>query len=259
MIDFNLLKAELASTAPDYQFYGFDTIDSTNSFLVGQSKTLLKPAICIAHRQTDGYGQRDRHWVSNAESLTFSMLSRIQVPLHQLDGFSQVIGLTLASVLSEFSSMPLTIKWPNDIYSEKGKVAGLLIESVKYDDHSCWLVVGVGINFSQVAVPKFKMTNPTDYVLFNAEGRGYSSEFLCTLVSRFSSVCEQFSAKYFADVRHQYYKYDYFNFDQEVIVYDTEHEFIGLYKGLSQLGEILIEVEGCMRVYRTGTVSIRAI
>ena len=52
-----------------------------------------------------------------------------------------MIGLHLIDALAESFDDKLSIKWPNDIYSDSGKVAGLLIESVKFDCDYCWFVV----------------------------------------------------------------------------------------------------------------------
>ncbi|GKT13083.1 MAG: BirA family transcriptional regulator, biotin operon repressor/biotin---[acetyl-CoA-carboxylase] ligase [Thiomicrorhabdus sp.] len=261
MFNFSELERLFYRQFPSLTFYGLSTVDSTNAFLKRACKSSLEPTICITHNQTDGYGQRSREWISNEESLTFSLLSKLSVPIHEIDGLSQCIGLCIANALSQISMKNLSIKWPNDIYSEIGKVAGLLIECVNYSKVDCWLVVGIGINFSDISLDnsaKTCSTSTADYIELSSESAAFT-DVLINIISNLNNLFACYNQQTFASRFQEYQKYDYFELEQEVIVYDTGQSIIGRYKGLSKRGELLFESSGSLSVYRSGEISVRSI
>ncbi|MCF6254564.1 MAG: biotin--[acetyl-CoA-carboxylase] ligase [Thiomicrorhabdus sp.] len=262
MVIFSELETFFKVSLPMYHFIALKQVDSTSAYLKKRSKTYLEPTFCIAAQQTQGYGQRQRQWLSNEDSLTFSLLCRFDVPLNELDGLSQMIALSLIDSLSDFFEDKLYLKWPNDIYSDSGKVAGLLIESVKYDDGSCWLVIGIGINTSFIELSSLNQKNsPPSIAAFlkKSSREGGENLFLLSLVTQLDRLSRNFNSTCFEKSLERYQKYDYFDLGQEVIVYDTGLSIYGRYKGLTQRGELLFESEGKLKTYRSGNVSIRAV
>ena len=261
MVVFAELKALFKTALPKYHFIALNHVNSTSTYLKNRAKEQLEPTFCITALQTDGYGQRQRQWLSNEDSLTFSVLCCFDTPLNELDGLSQMIGLSLVELLSSFFDDRLYLKWPNDIYSDSGKVAGLLIESVKYDEDSCWLVIGIGINTSFIELSRLNQKNflpPSISYLKKMSKEKEEVFFLLSLVVELDKLSQLFTVNSFANVLERYQKYDYFDLGQEVIVYDTGLSIYGRYKGLTQRGELLFESEGKLTVYRSGDVSIRA-
>ncbi len=259
MVVFSELGNLFLNKLPKYHFIALKEVDSTNAYLKEYARSSLGPAWCIAELQTAGYGQRQRSWISNEDSLTFSMLCHFGVGLHELDGLSQMVGLTLVEVLNRQFGKDFLIKWPNDIYLNSKKLAGLLIEAVKYDEASCWLVIGVGLNASSV------MNKEESDHCFEAAfleelcDEQQKNIFLLSLAARLDELSVSFKQNALGECLENYYKYDYFNLDQEIIVYDTERHIHGHYKGLTQSGELLFESKGSVRSYRSGYVSVRAV
>lgn len=261
MVVFDELKALFKTALPKYHFIALSHVNSTSRYLKRRAKESLESTFCITALQTDGYGQRQREWLSNEDSLTFSVLCYFDSSLNELDGLSQMVGLSLVESLSSFFDDRLYIKWPNDIYSDSGKVAGLLIESVKYDKDSCWLVIGVGINISFIDISKLNQQNPipfsASYLKKISKKKG-DMFFLLSFVEDLDKLSQSFTVNSFVNALERYQKYDYFDLGQEVIVYDTGLSIYGRYKGLTQRGELLFESEGKLITYRSGEVSIRA-
>ena len=125
-------------------------IDSTNTELMRRARAgQLEPILLVAERQTAGRGRLGRQWHSEAtnagatssavSSLTFSLA----LPLSPSDwsGLSLVVGLSVAQSLHP----DLRLKWPNDIWFQDRKLAGILIETASFDGIR-YAVVGVGIN-----------------------------------------------------------------------------------------------------------------
>jgi BirA family biotin operon repressor/biotin-[acetyl-CoA-carboxylase] ligase len=120
------------------------SIDSTNSELMRRAAEGDYSAIClVAQEQTAGRGRLGRAWLSDEHSLTFSL----GVPLAPQDwsGLSLLVGLSIAQSLHP----RIQIKWPNDLWVDSQKLAGILIETtaIKYAPATeRFAVIGIGIN-----------------------------------------------------------------------------------------------------------------
>ncbi|MFZ3128336.1 MAG: biotin--[acetyl-CoA-carboxylase] ligase, partial [Rhodoferax sp.] len=123
-------------------------IDSTNTELMRRARAgQLEPTLLVAERQSAGRGRLGRTWVSGEAStgalpsLTFSL----GLPLAPLDwsGLSLAVGLAVVESLHP----TLQLKWPNDVWLQDRKLAGILIETASVGD-ARYAVIGVGINIT---------------------------------------------------------------------------------------------------------------
>lgn len=263
MLDFSLLKSEFEQSIPDLGLFLFEELDSTNSYLKNSARQSLNKAFCLTRKQTAGYGQRQRQWYSKEGSWLFSLLIPIELPIHKCQGLSSVVGLSLLKSLRSKTADDLRIKWPNDLWNQSGKFAGVLIESVKVSNTRSWLVIGVGINFGEHT--GFKSLPAGKNVLEGKEYTFSELEFisdtpecvLVHLVNDLLSTLRKFERTGFSGFYADYKKHDKFQIGEAVIVYDSDSPIKGFYRGLNASGECLIEVGGEMKTYISGAVSIR--
>lgn len=104
--------------------------------------------ILLAETQTIGRGRRGAAWFSpSGESLTFSILVRPREPLALWPRLALAAGLAVAEAIESFNLQP-GIKWPNDVWLGKRKVAGILVEA-----GADFAVVGIGLNVNTTAFP----------------------------------------------------------------------------------------------------------
>ncbi len=127
---------------------------STNQYLTEclRKQTLKEGTVVFADFQTSGKGHAENHWESEAgKNLTFSVLLYPDFLEAQEQFFlSQLVSLALADVLKTIIS-GVSIKWPNDIYVDDKKIAGVLIENVLSGKHITSSVIGIGVNVNQTA------------------------------------------------------------------------------------------------------------
>jgi len=103
---------------------------------------------CIAREQTQGRGQFGRFWESQRDSSILFSVRRNFPQYHNLNGLSLAVGLAIVKVLEkECLVNGFKIKWPNDIYFENKKLAGVLLENQMQSGNQS-VVIGVGINYS---------------------------------------------------------------------------------------------------------------
>ncbi len=137
--------------SPWFQMLELDTTDSTNSYLKRyHAPAPRKVTLVTAEYQTAGRGSASNKWESAAgKNLLFSLLTypRI-VEAERMFVLSEIISMAVCDALNEF--VPgFRIKWPNDIYYQDSKVAGLLIENELEGKVIAKCIMGVGINVNQ--------------------------------------------------------------------------------------------------------------
>jgi len=104
------------------------------------------PLLVLADEQTAGRGRGSNRWWTGQGSLALSILldmreigiDRAQSPLMALAAAVAVVE-TVASVAP---SVRAGIHWPNDVYADRRKLAGILVEVPS----SRFCVVGIGVN-----------------------------------------------------------------------------------------------------------------
>ena len=125
---------------------------STNDFL---TQLLLKNKIkegsmVRADFQTKGKGQRSNSWESQrGKNLLFSFVLFPEIKLSDQFLLHIITSLSIYNVLKKIGLNNIKIKWPNDIYINKKKICGILIESQIFKKKIKRSVIGVGININQ--------------------------------------------------------------------------------------------------------------
>jgi BirA family biotin operon repressor/biotin-[acetyl-CoA-carboxylase] ligase len=126
--------------------------ESTNEFLQRRTETEEIPSgsIVLADFQTAGRGQTGNSWESEAgKNLTFSILLRpIEVPANRPFVISEMVSLSVKYTLDKYIP-DVSVKWPNDIYYQNKKIAGILIENAIMRGKISQSVMGIGININQ--------------------------------------------------------------------------------------------------------------
>lgn len=137
-----------------------DRLDSTNAEGARIAAGLTGPAWVLAREQTAGRGRRARAWASPpgnfhgtlvlkpAESPDIVALRSFVTALALRDAFVAITGLPQA----------FSLKWPNDVLLNGGKVAGILLESASAGAGVSSLCIGIGVNL--IAAPDTAQVEP---------------------------------------------------------------------------------------------------
>lgn len=102
--------------------------------------------VVVADRQTGGRGRRGRTWHSPAGlNLYFSLLLRPDLALDVVPALALAAGAALCRSLDLYHLKP-RIKWPNDVFANERKLAGILAELKPAGQGVDFVVIGIGIN-----------------------------------------------------------------------------------------------------------------
>lgn len=123
-----------------------------------------EPVLFVAEEQTGGVGRHGRPWSSPRGGLWMTLA--VPLPPGELQGVLDGLGLRAGVAVTDTLSLALVrlaasmggsdsgpstpspmvqLKWPNDVFLNGKKVAGLLIESLSAHDHP-FLLIGLGLN-----------------------------------------------------------------------------------------------------------------
>lgn len=102
--------------------------------------------LIIANEQTAGRGRGGKSWASAPGAGLWLTLIERPDDTSGLDVLSLRVGLAAARALDRFAAEPIRVKWPNDLYIEYGKLAGILVEARWRESSLEWVAIGLGIN-----------------------------------------------------------------------------------------------------------------
>jgi BirA family biotin operon repressor/biotin-[acetyl-CoA-carboxylase] ligase len=102
--------------------------------------------LILADAQTAGRGQHGRSWASEPGRGIWLTLVERPADRSGADVLSLRVGIAIAEALEPLLREPLALKWPNDVYRERRKLAGILVEARWRGLDLDWLAIGVGLN-----------------------------------------------------------------------------------------------------------------
>ena len=180
-------------------------VDSTNSEAARLAPALSQPTWIFAHRQTAARGRRGRGWAMPAGNFAATLVMRPSGAPAEAAQRSFVAALALADALAAVAGpgVTITLKWPNDVLLNGGKVAGILLESAGQGGQVSHLVIGVGVNL--IAAPPPDAVEPgamTPVSVLGETGLRIAPEvFLDQLASAFDRWERRFTTYGFAPLR----------------------------------------------------------
>ncbi len=235
------------------RMYVVESLDSTNDYLKELARSgASEGTVVIAREQTAGKGRLGRAWVSPVGGAWFSFLLRPKITLDQAGCISILLAVSLAQALRERWSVPVGVKWPNDLYVRNRKLGGVLIELSSQAESIEWLVAGIGINVNNEP-PKDTRVPATS--LAHELGKRISlEEFFDTVLEAIAQDYQRFLAEGFEFIRQRW---------KELSVL-TQHIGIssstGLLKvevlGLAESGKLIVRTEEGVRELSSEEVTL---
>ena len=136
------------------QYHHFKELDSTNAYLQRQqSERDIRNWVVSTDEQTAGKGMGNNGWESEVgKNLTFSLAVDVGfLPAARQFLLSEAVALGLyEAIIPLIPVEKLHIKWPNDIYYEGHKLAGILINSTIKANLMDISIIGIGLNVNQM-------------------------------------------------------------------------------------------------------------
>jgi BirA family biotin operon repressor/biotin-[acetyl-CoA-carboxylase] ligase len=224
------------------------SLASTNSYAseLLRQISVSEGSLIYTFEQEKGRGQRGNSWESEPnKNVTLSLVLHPQF-LQPSDQFllTKITSLAVADLMAEILGASsnfhhIHIKWPNDIYVNDKKVAGILIENYLRENAIQTSIIGLGINVNQAVF--HTAPNATSVLSLI-----HQTTDLQQCIERF---CEYFEARYLQLKASKLQKLDedylrYLYRLNEWSTYNTaaNQSFEGNIKGVSDIGKLQVEV-----------------
>jgi len=129
----------------------FDTLASTSQYAAKLAAEGCESGLTVvAGSQTHGRGRLGRSWESPAEKgIYLSVVLRPSMAPADAQIFTLAAAAAAVKAIYASTGIRTGIKWPNDIVYDGKKVCGILLEMNSEADMVNYIILGIGINFSQ--------------------------------------------------------------------------------------------------------------
>lgn len=229
----------------EFQRIFLDRTSSTNSLVHEAYKTgAVAVPLCIrAGYQDSGRGIGQNTWHSTAGK---NLLMSVGVKMGSIKAENQfeitkIVSLSLLhTVRTHFPDDGFAIKWPNDLYWNQKKLAGILISNIVQSREIEYSVIGIGLNVNEMDFPA-SLPNPVSLVQI---GGNEMSPTL--LMESFLENFDRETQRFFADTKATADDYLanmlYFN---QPMMYQVEAENVcGIIRGVSSFGHLRLDIDG---------------
>ncbi|WP_226053228.1 bifunctional biotin--[acetyl-CoA-carboxylase] ligase/biotin operon repressor BirA [Dickeya chrysanthemi] len=252
-----LLDADkIRSEIPDGNIAVLPVIDSTNQYLLDRLDSISSGDACIAEYQQAGRGRRGRQWFSPfGSNLYLSLYWRLEQGPAAAVGVSLVIGIIMAEVLHQLGAEGVRVKWPNDLYLNDKKLAGILVELNGRTGDAAHLVIGAGINLRMNS----SGSNVINQGWINLQDAGIDIDRNMLAVKLITELCTAltvYEQQGLTPFISRWSSLDNF-YSREVKLIVGNREIIGVDKGIDRQGALLLEKDGEIQPYIGGEISLR--
>jgi BirA family biotin operon repressor/biotin-[acetyl-CoA-carboxylase] ligase len=143
-------------------FYHYKNTDSTmNRARELALRGKVDGAVITAEKQSAGRGRVGRTWVSRPGGLFFTILEKPQLTIADYILVSLVTQIAVVRTVSYFCGKKAYLRWPNDVYINQRKIAGITTEISGEGGLISWLSCGVGVNINN-STPSLKAVSCQD-------------------------------------------------------------------------------------------------
>ena len=222
-----------------------------------QAKTALESGtVIVAEMQQSGRGRRGRVWQSPfGANLYYSYFWRLDDGLQAAMGVSIAVGLAVYDTIKALYDIELELKWPNDIYLNKQKLAGVLVELDGQPQGPCQLVLGIGINL-QMPQSFSQHIDQAWTDLSQHTQQLDKNELVASLTYHLENRLDQYRKSGLHTMHEQWNSLN--AFAGEYVELNTGHRsWRGICEGIDPQGGIRIRQDGEVKSYYGGEISLR--
>jgi len=253
-----LLNESYLKLMVDNPLYVYSVIDSTNQFLIDHKDDLDSGSVCLAEYQEKGRGRRGRQWYSPfGSNLYVSMYWNLEAGIAGAMGLSLVVGIAVIEALDNLGIHGVKLKWPNDLYFNDRKLAGILVEMSGQAGSSANLIMGMGMNLymqrdsiNVIDQPWVCLSDVTDDKDIDR------NRLAAEIIIHWNRVLHKYESNGMAPFVARWNALDNF-IDRPVKLLMGNKEVYGINKGIDSRGAIILETEYGIESYIGGEISLR--
>lgn len=250
-------QQKLSAVSHDASLDLISIIGSTNQHLLERTNTLKSGSVCVAEYQSAGRGRRGREWMSPfGANLYLSMYWRLDAGMAAAMGLSLVVGVAVVEALEVMGVEGVKLKWPNDLYHNDKKLAGILVELSGQSGGAAHIVIGLGLNLSMD--PKTSgIGQPWTSLKEVCGGKVPDRNHLAqTLINAWDKALVDYELKGMSNFVARWNRLDNF-LGRNVKLIIGPREIEGIVQGIDEQGAVLLKTDNGIESYIGGEISLR--
>jgi BirA family biotin operon repressor/biotin-[acetyl-CoA-carboxylase] ligase len=240
------------------------TVDSTNRH-IAESETVASGAtqVCVAEVQNAGRGRRGRSWLAPFGSgICMSMSWHFVEAPPTFSALSLAVGVAAVNALRSLGVEGVGLKWPNDLMWQQRKLGGILIEMRGESAGPAQVVIGIGINMRMPGSARLQLAEQQAALVADVheivrDRTPTRNALIAALVHELVGMLQTFSERGFEPFAGQWRSLDTLA-DATVRVVSGSETTFGLARGVELDGTLVVDVNGQLRRFVSGEVSLRA-
>lgn len=270
LFDIKLINSQLNATASQYlsTLEVFKSIESTNKYAREKAeRESSSGAVVLAEQQSAGRGRRGKTWVSPfAANIYLSIIWDFEQGAQALEGLSLAVGVAVKRALNAQGIEGVQLKWPNDIYVERKKLGGILLEMIGDPAGHCSVIIGVGINVAmpvdQAADIDQAWTDVRSQIQASESGSTQSDQhtknnLTSGLISEVLTLLSDFQSRGFSFYRDEWQAADAF-YGLQATISTPKRSITGIVRGVETNGALRLELsDGRVETFIGGELSLR--
>lgn len=223
--------------------------------------SILGGTVLVATCQSAGRGQHGRTFGSPPGGLYCSIVVTPDLPLEAMPLITLATGVACQQLLATAYALETRIKWPNDIFLEGKKIAGILCETVVHPQPTVYpatVIIGIGLNANTAIVDYAPEIQPILTTMAEHLGTKIDMELLLEQVCL--GVIEQVEmlSRDQDRVLQQWQQADYL-YGQPVLYRHDTQVIAGIGQGVSAQGRYQIaEASGELREILAGQIRLQS-
>ncbi|MCW9014771.1 MAG: biotin--[acetyl-CoA-carboxylase] ligase [Gammaproteobacteria bacterium] len=236
-----------------------DVLASTNDWALAQfGASGSVPAVCFAEQQSAGRGRNGKNWYSpRGDNIYMSLAWSFDLPTYQLNGLGLAMGVVLAQCLRSMG-IDARLKWPNDVWVNSSKIAGILVETRIKNKNHINTVIGVGLNFDMHGVQQAEIDQDWTDVRkeLKAEVSLTRNRMAGLLLGGLIDGCRHYQQSGFASFRDVWLSLDICKSAELEIITD-QGKVHGKGSGIDEAGGLKVLIDGQQQIFYVADVSVR--
>jgi BirA family biotin operon repressor/biotin-[acetyl-CoA-carboxylase] ligase len=240
------------------------TVDSTNRHVAEQTANLPGTThVCVAEVQNAGRGRRGRSWVAPfGTGVCMSMSWQFVEAPPTFSALSLAVGVAAVRAFRRLGVQGVGLKWPNDLIWEQRKLGGILIEMRGESAGPAQVVIGLGINMRMPAPVRLMLAEQQAALIADVheimrERTPRRNSLIAMLAEEITKMLQTFGQRGFEPFVDEWRRLDTLA-DAPVRVMSGTETTLGRARGVELDGTLLVDVDGVLRRFASGEVSLRA-
>jgi len=240
------------------------TVDSTNRHVAEHAANPPGMAhVCVAEVQNAGRGRRGRSWVAPFGSgICMSMGWQFLEAPPTFSALSLAVGVAAVNALRRLGIEGVGLKWPNDLIWQQRKLGGILIEMRGESAGPAQVIIGIGINVHMPIATRLMLAEQqaalvSDVHEIMRDRTPTRNALVAMLAEEIAKMLQTFGERGFEPFVDEWRRLDTLADAAVRVITGTETTF-GRACGVDLNGTLLVDVDGQLRRFASGEVSLRA-